>query len=495
MTHCAADARPSAGSALLAGLLAIVALLIPSSRAQAMKIQVVKSPGGITAWLVEEHSVPLIALRFAFEGGTAQDPEGKEGLSNFLAGMLDEGAGDLTAKQFQERMEEIAMRMSFEDSRDAFYGSFETLTENRDKAAALLALALGKPRFDADAVERVRGQLQASLAYAARDPNRVASEQWAAMAFPDHPYGRPATGTPASIKGHHPRRYRRLLVAHLRQGQPARRGGRRHRCRHARRAARPRVRHAAGQGPAQAGGARSSRPSVEKQKVIEMAVPQSVARFGLPAMPRKDKDFITAFVLNTILGGGSMSSRLYEEVREKRGLAYSVYTSVQPYKQTSIFAGGVATKNEEIAQSLDVIRAELERFAAEGPTEKELADAKSYLTGSFALRFDSNAKIANQLLWIQQEELGLDYVDRRNGEIDAVTLADVKRVAKRLFDGKELIVTIVGKPVGLAGSAGEAQLTCHPGIRASEYLGPRASDADGDCRLGPGSAGCRPRPG
>ena len=178
-----------------------------------------------------------------------------------------------------------------------------------------------------------------------------------------------------------------------------------------------------------------------------MAVPQSVARFGLPAMPRKDKDFMPAFVLNTILGGGVMSSRLWEEVREKRGLAYSVYTTVQPFKHTSVFSGGVATKNEEIAQSLDVIRAELKRIAAEGPTEKELADAKNYLTGSFALRFDSNAKIANQLLWIWQEDLGLDYVDRRNGEIEAVTLDDVKRVAKRLFEGQELIVTIVGKPV------------------------------------------------
>jgi zinc protease len=448
MTHLRARAR-FGGIGLIVGLLAVVALLIPSSKAQAMKIQVVKSPGGITAWLVEEHSVPLIALRFAFEGGTAQDPEGKEGLSNFLAGMLDEGAGELTAKEFQERVEEIAMRMSFEDSRDAFYGSFETLTENRDKAAALLALALGKPRFDTDAVERVRGQLEASLAYAARDPNRVASEQWAAMAFPNHPYGRPATGTPASLKGitrediagFWSRTFARdnLRVVAVGDIDAATLAGL--------------LDRVFGTLPAKAQLAPVAPvepAAVDNQKVIEMAVPQSVARFGLPAMPRKDKDFITAFVLNTILGGGSMSSRLYEEVREKRGLAYSVHTSVQPYKQTSIFAGGVATKNEEIAQSLDVIRAELARFAAEGPTEKELADAKSYLTGSFALRFDSNAKIANQLLWIQQEELGLDYVDRRNGEIDAVTLADVKRVAKRLFDGKELIVTIVGKPVGLA---------------------------------------------
>jgi zinc protease len=195
--------------------------------------------------------------------------------------------------------------------------------------------------------------------------------------------------------------------------------------------------------------------SVEKQKVIEMAVPQSVARFGLPAFTRKDKDFMAAFVLNTVLGGGSMSSRLWEEVREKRGLAYSVYTAVQPYKHTSVFTGSVATKNEEIAQSLDVIRAELGRIASEGPTEKELADAKSYLTGSFALRFDSNAKIANQLLWFWQEDLGIDYVDRRNKEIEALTLVDMKRAAKRLFEGKDLIVTIVGKPQGLAAAPGK----------------------------------------
>jgi zinc protease len=435
-------------AALLAGLLAIAAIVIPSSRAEAMKIQVVKSPGGITAWLVEEHSVPLIAMRFAFEGGNAQDPEGKEGLAHFLAGMMDEGAGDLTSKQFQERMEEIAMRMSFDDARDAFYGSFETLTENRDQAVALLALALSNPRFDQDAVERVRGQLLAGLAYAARDPDRVASEEWAAMAFPGHPYGKPAHGTNASIQkmtrddllGFWSRTLAKdnLRVVVVGDIDATRLAGM--------------LDTVFGKLPPKAKltpVAAAQPASAEKQKVIEMAVPQSVARFGLPAMPRKDKDFLPAFVLNTILGGGVMSSRLWEEVREKRGLAYSVYTSVQPFRRTSIFSGGVATKNEEIMQSLEVIRGELKRIAAEGPTEKELADAKSYLTGSFALRFDSNAKIANQLLWIQQEELGLDYVDRRNGEIEAVTLADVKRAAKRLFDGKEPIVTIVGKPVGV----------------------------------------------
>jgi zinc protease len=449
MTHAQPITASAAGKGLLALLIAAAILLLPLSRAEAMKIQEVKSPGGITAWLVEEHSVPLIALRFAFDGGNAQDPAGKEGLANFLTGMLDEGAGDLTGKQFQERMEEIAVRLSFDDSRDAVYGSFETLTENKDQAVALLALALNKPRFDADAVERVRAQLLASLAYAARDPDRVASEQWAALAFPDHPYGRPANGTPASVarigredlSDYWSRTFARdtlrvvavgdidakalaAMLDSLFGGLPAK----------ARLVAVPPTQPAA----------------AVTQKVIEMAVPQSVARFGLPAMARKDKDFMAAFVLNTILGGGVMSSRLYEEVREKRGLAYSVYTTVQPFKYASIFAGGVATKNEEIGNSLDVIRDELKRIATDGPTATELENAKNYLTGSFALRFDSNAKIANQLLWIWQEDLGIDYVHRRNADIEAVTLEQVKRVAKRLFADKELIVTIVGKPKNLS---------------------------------------------
>ena len=447
-TRCGAPAAAKFAATVICFALAIGALVFVSSKAEAMKIQEVKSPGGITAWLVEEHGIPLIAMRFAFEGGNAQDPDSKEGVANFIASMMDEGAGELTSKQFQERMEAIAMRMSFDDSRDAVYGSFETLSENRDAAIELLALAVSKPRFDTDAVERIRGQLLASLAYAARDPDRVASEHWSALAFAGHPYGRPANGTPASVQkigredlkdfwsNTFAKDNLRVVVVGDIDAE----------------ALKPQLDKVFGGLPAKAKLkpiAQVTPAATEKLKVIEMAVPQSVARFGLPALPRKDKDFIPAFVLNTIVGGGVMSSRLWEEVREKRGLAYSVSTTVQPFKHTSVFAGGVATKNEEIAQSLDLIRAELKRIAADGPTEEELINAKSYLTGSFALRFDSNAKIANQLLWFWQEDLGRDYMDRRNAEIEAVSMEQVKRVAKRLFEREEPIVTIVGRPKGL----------------------------------------------
>lgn len=433
----------------LLGTLLLGVLLLPSTQAQAMKIQTVKSASGIEAWLVEEHSVPLMAMRFVFDGGSAQDPSGKEGLSNFLTAMLDEGAGDLTSTQYQERMEELAVRMSFEDSRDSFYGSFETLTANRDAAVDMLRLALTKPRFDADAVDRIRSQLLANLAYAAKNPDKVASKAWSALAFPHHAYGRPSDGTTESIKSISSadlESYRRRVFARdtlkvVAVGDIDAEG------------LRVLLDKVFGELPAKAEltPVTDTTPSPrEKLEIIQMDVPQSVAHFGMTGIARKDPDFITAFVLNQILGGGGFASRLTEEVREKRGLAYSVYSYLQPYRHAPLFAGGVATKNEEIAQSLDVIRSELKRMAENGPTATELENAKKYLTGSFALRFDSNAKIANQLLWMLQEDMGIDYVERRNAMIEAVTLEDVKRVAKRLLNADDLIITVVGKPKGLA---------------------------------------------
>ena len=438
--------------------LSVVLLLLVvttfSGPAHAMKIQSVKSPGGIEAWLVEDHSVPLLAMRFAFEGGSAQDPAGKEGIANFLSAMLDEGAGDLDAGAFQERMEELAVRMSFDDSRDSFYGSFETLTVNREAAIDLLRLALTKPRFDADAVERIRRQLLANLAYADKSPEKVASKQWYATAFDGHAYGRPASGTPesvASVSGADLEAYRKRVFARSNLKVVA--VGDIDAATLARLlddvfgplAEKADLVPVATTAPV-AGG---------REKVVEMDVPQSVAMFGFGAMPRKDPDFIPAFVLNHIVGGGGFSSKLMEEVREKRGLAYSVHSYIHPEDHASVLVGSVATKNEAIGQSLEVIRAELARMAQTGPTEEDLDHATKYLVGSYALRFDTSAKIASQLLGILREDLGIDYVDKRNGLIEAVTLEDLRRVAKRLFKMDDLIVTVVGKPAAApAASAG-----------------------------------------
>ncbi|MCV0368766.1 pitrilysin family protein [Filomicrobium sp.] len=427
-------------------LLNIVALSRP---AQAMDIKTVKSASGIEAWLVEEHSVPLVALRFAFTGGSSQDPADKAGVSNFLSAMLDEGAGDLKSAEFQERMEDIAMRMSYEDSRDTFYGSVETLSANRPQAMELLKLALTKPRFDDDAIERIRGQLKASIVYASRDPDRVAGNAWYAAAFPNHPYGKPKDGTLETIssitrddlEAYRSRIFARenlkvVAVGDIDADALAKL-----------------LDEVFGDLPQKAklnSVSDVAPPKKGSLTVTEMDVPQSVAVFGLGGLKRKDPDFMSAFVLNHIIGGGGFASKLMEEVREKRGLAYSVYSYLSPMDHSAIFLGSVATKNEAIAESLDVIRAELKKMVETGPTEEDLKNAKDYLTGSYALRFDSNAKIASQLLGIMVEGMGIDYVNTRNAQIEAVTLEDIKQAAKRFLDLNDLIVTVVGKPAGLA---------------------------------------------
>ncbi len=438
--------------AVALAILTLFAIVLFTRPAAAMNIKTLKTPGGIEAWLVEEHSVPLLALRFAFEGGNSQDPAGKEGAANFITAMMDEGAGDIKSAEFQERMEDIAMRMGFDDTKDSLYGSVETLTKNRDKAAELLKLVVQKPRFDTDAVDRIRQQLIANLTYADKDPDKVAAREWYSLAFEGHSYGRRANGTVETLKSithddlaaFHKRTFAKdtlkvVVVGDITEAEAA-----------------TFIDGIFGALPAKADlipVAKTNPVNGGGQKIIEMNVPQSVAVFGLGAMPRKDNDFMPAFVINHILGGGGFSAKLMEEVREKRGLAYSVYSYIQPYQHASILSGSVATKNESMAESLDIIRAELKKMADNGPSQADLDAAKSYLTGSYALRFDTNAKIATQLLGLMQEGFGPDYVEKRNKMIEDITMDDVKRVAKRLLVSDGLIVTVVGKPANMKSAA------------------------------------------
>lgn len=441
--------------ALALAMVTSIALLSFTRPAAAMNIQQITSPGGIQAWLVEEHSVPLISMRYAFDGGSSQDPDGKPGVANFITAMMDEGAGDLTSEEYQERVEDISMRMSYDDTKDSLYGSFETLSVNRDKAVELLKLSVQKPRFDDDAVQRIRQQLVANIIYSDKDPTKVAMREWYAQAFAGHPYARPSSGTAETVSkinrddliAYHKRIFAcdNLKIVAVGDITPAELG--------------KLIDDVFGNLPAKAElmPVAKTEPTGGSQRVIEMGVPQSVAIFGLGAMPRKDPDFMAAFIINHILGGGGFSAKLMEEVREKRGLAYSVYSYVQPDKITSILVGSVATKNASMSESLDIIRNEMKKMAENGPTEADLDAAKSYLTGSYALRFDTNSKIASQLLGLMQEGFGPDYVENRNKMIDAVTLADAKRVAARLLKSNDLIVTVVGKPDGMKSEIPAAQ--------------------------------------
>jgi len=441
---------------LLRRVLPAVALatsvLFSPGQANAMKIQNVKSPGGIEAWLVEEHALPLLTLQFGFSGGSSQDPVERAGIANFLTSMLDEGAGDLKSEAFQEQEQLLAAKMRFEASRDSFTGTFQTLTVNRDKSADLLALAINKPRFDADAVDRMRRQMLASIQFESKDPEKVAEQAWFETAYAGHPYGRPVIGTtssvtavvPADLEAYRSRVFARdtLKVAVVGDIDAATLGGLLDKV-FGGLAAKAQLQPVEAVDPT--GG--------PTQKLIEMDIPQSVATFGQVGMKRKDPDFIAAFMLNYIIGGGGFASRLMDQVREKRGLAYSVYSYIQPLQRSSIYMGGVATKTEGMDKSLEVIRAELARMAADGPTDEELADAKQYLTGSYALNFTSSSAISGQLLGLQMQDLPIDYVDTRNAKVTAVSIEDIRRVAKKMLRPDQLIVTVVGKAM----KAGVAQ--------------------------------------
>jgi zinc protease len=420
------------------------ALLVVPASASATTIERVTSPGGIEIWLVQEPTVPLIAMDFAFHGGTSQDPVDKPGLASMVAATIDEGSGDLASRAFHERTEAKAIEISFAATRDHFSGSLRTLVENKDEAFELFRNCLIAPRFDAADVERIRGETEVILRRETTNPDDMASQRWWQTAFAGHPYGRPLRGTlesVATITADDMRGYIKNVFARdtLKVGivgniDAATAGAL--------------VDKVFGALPAHA--ALRDVPSADPQGLgrvvtVDLDVPQSVVVLGGNGIPRKDPDFMAAFLVNHILGGGAMSSRLYREVREQRGLAYSIYSTLVPLDSAALFMTATATRGEAAPQTLDLVTKEIRRLAENGPTEDELAKAKSYQKGSFPLRFDTSTKIAAQLVMMQLEDLGIDYIDKRNGLIDAVTLADVQRVAKRLLDGG-MLVTMVGRP-------------------------------------------------
>ncbi|GJE25520.1 M16 family metallopeptidase [Methylobacterium organophilum] len=403
---------------------------------------------GIEAWQVPSPVVPMIAIAFTFEGGAAQDPEGKSGTVQMLSRLLDEGAGDLSSDAFQEALAARAIELSFHTGPDSLGGSLKTLLSHADEAIRLLALALAEPRFEPTAIERVRAQMIASLRYQQNDPGVLASRRYFREAFPSHPYGRPSAGTIESVsaitRDDLVAMHRRLVgrgglkvaavgafetdqiaamieraFGHLPEAQPLD-------------PVPPTHIHERG-----------------RRIVVDLDVPQSVIRFGLSGVAWRDPDFIPAYVLNHILGGGAFTSRLFQEVREKRGLAYSVGTSLTSHRAVAMTWGYTATKNERVVEALDVIGDEIHRLITEGPSDDELQKAKDYLTGSYALGFDTSTKIANQLVQIAFEGLGMDYIARRNDMVANVTQADIRRAgARTLGDGKMLVVA-AGRPTGL----------------------------------------------
>jgi len=439
-------ARFTAAAQRLAFILAACFALTPlgSTPSQAAaKIQHLISPGGIEAWFVQDATVPLIAMEYAFGGGATQDPADKPGVGNMVASLLDEGSGDLDSKTFHERLDRRAIELSFNSTRDYFRGSLRMLKDNRDEAFDLLRMSLTSPHFDSADVERIRAQVMSGLRRDTSNPTSLATRKFLEVAFGDHPYGRQANGTLESV----PRidvadmkeYVRRVLardtlrIAVVGDVDPATLG--------------KLLDQTFGGLPAKASltpvaDVEAAKPP--QRAFIPLDVPQTVVTFGGPGIKRNDPNFMAAYVVNHILGGGTLSSRLYHEVREKRGLAYSVYESLLWMDHSAVFVGNTGTRADRAGETVDAITREIRRMAEDGPTQQELDEAKSYLKGSQMLALDTSSKLASALLQYQLDKLPIDYIEKRNAIVDAVTLDDAKKAAQRLW-GQGLLTVIVGR--------------------------------------------------
>jgi zinc protease len=429
-----------------AAAIAFVAALLAPAIAAAVTVKNLDMGKDVQVWYLEDHTLPMISMTAALPAGSAYDPSNKAGLAAFTADLLDEGAGNLRSQAYQGALSDKAIKLSVTTERDYMLISLVTLSENAKDAFHLLGLALSHPRFDGDAINRVRMQILSAIAQENEDPTSVAEKGLFATYFKNHPYGHPVSGEPATVgritrndirafqRSHWVRNGLRLTVsgdADAKTFQSL-------------------IASAFGQIPARwappiAPAKHVGAPGVH---IIPMAVPQPVAVFAVPGLLRNDRDFIPAYVANYILGGGGFSSRLMNEVREKRGLTYDITTSLETMRKAGIVLGEVATRANAMRQTIAVVRATMKDFANNGATDKELADAKTYLTGSFPLSFASNVGISSQINAFQRAGLAIDYIQKRNALIDAVTLADVKRVSQRLFSPDKLTIVIGGSPEG-----------------------------------------------
>lgn len=424
-----------------------LALTLFATAASAIEIDEITSEGGINVWLVQEPSIPFVAIEIRIRGGTSLDAPGKRGATNLMMALIEEGSGEMSAQEFQTKLEGLAASFTFRAYDDTMSISARFLTENQDEVLALLQQALTDPRFDQEAIDRVRAQVLSGIASDAKSPNRIASAHLSAAAFGDHPYGTSADGTIESVNAltqadlfdaHSATLSRdRMFVSVVGDISAGEVG--------------PLLDDLLGGLPAE-GAKMPDHVDFALDggvTVIDFETPQSVALFGHSGITRDDDDYFAAYILNEILGGSGRESRLMYEVREKRGLTYGISSSLVPKLHAEMVLGRVASANDTIVEAIEVTRNVWTDLAENGVTPEELAEIKTYLTGAYPLRFDGNAQIAGIMVGMQMIGLPVDYINTRNDELNAVTLEEVNAMAKRLLRPDALRFVVVGQPEGV----------------------------------------------
>jgi zinc protease len=423
---------------LFAALFALL-MLQPAFAAKVKPVDVVP---GLLVWHSEDHAVPVVALSASFPAGAVYDPAGKSGTAALAANLLNEGGGKMGAEAYQNALALKGIKLDVLPGRDTLVIRLTVLSANVREAFRLLGLALKQPRFDVDAVTRVRLQMMQGLDYGREDPYTVAERGFHALYFGPYTYGRPVDGDTRGLASISANDLRVFAKTHWVRGnlKIAVAGD------ITEAALVPLIRDAFGSLPDTTPPLPPApvRPGAPGLHILPMDVPQPAVMFGEPGLLRSDRDFMAAMIANYILGGAGSGSRLTRELRENRGLTYDIATDLVPYRRAGLMIGTVQTRRSAVRQTISLVRETMRKFAADGPTPDELTAAKQYLNGSFPLAFTSNADIAAQLNTFQELGLPLDYLDRRAALIDSVNLGDVRRVAKRLFDPDKLTIVVAG---------------------------------------------------
>lgn len=410
-------------------------------------IQQFVTPGGVSVWLVEEPSIPILSLRMAWEAGSTNDPEGLEGLTDAMVYQMNEGAGDLDSQAFTKRMEELNMSFGCSAGSDNTYCNSSMLMDNVAESFDVIASAFAEPRFDEGPWERFVRETEVSLKTRETNARYLSGRALQDALYPDHPYARELTAESLAAMTAEAAKAQKdalmvqdgLLVTAVGAISPQQLA--------------PLIDKAV------AGLPETSETALVPDVVLGDAVatpitvdlpqPQSLVSFTAPAMKRDDDDFYTAVVVNYTFGGGGFQSRLMQDLRVEKGLTYGVYTNVSSGEKMQTWSGDGQTKNESAGEFIAGVKANMEKMAADGMTAEELSDAKAYLTGSYPLGFDSNAKIAGNMMGIRLDGLPVDFFDKRNAMVEAVTLEDANRVAKEYLQPERFTFIVVGQPEGL----------------------------------------------
>lgn len=421
---------------ILATVTFLFALL---SQAQAIDIKEVTSEKGIKALLVEDYTLPIIAISISFEGGTTQDTDGKEGTLRLMTALMDEGAGELDSVAYQARAEELGLEFGFSASNDRFSGGGRLLRSEREEVFKLIKLAINKPRFDEDAIERMRDAIRSSIISSKKNPSSVRSKALRESIFVSHPYSRGSSEESIDLISRDDiiAMNKKILsrdtltvgvVGAISEAE-----------------LKAALDDIFGELPQERmiGEIEEVTPKLGENISIDMPVPNATISIVYPAIKRDHPDFFAAHMMNHILGGGSFSSRLYTEVREKRGLAYSVSSGIATLDKSAYFAAGTSARAVNREETIEIIQNEIEKIAKEGVTAEELEKAKRYVAGSYAIsNLDTSSKISNVLVALQTQNLGLDYIEKREKYIADVTLEDVNRIAKEFFSNKPTLVVV-----------------------------------------------------